>query len=169
MKLWGCILVFASGAGLGLWGSRLLKRRVEELGETAFFLSFISQELESTLAPVNVLIERAVRQGSLAGSRLVTALWDSLQQAGDAPFSQVFSRAVKRYRGALNEGDLQALEPLGEGLGQYSASVQMEILQRTASNVERREREARQAWQEKGKLFRMLGVFSGAAVCLVIL
>ena len=50
MKLWGCILVFASGAGLGLWGSRLLKKRVEELGETAFFLSFISQELESTLA-----------------------------------------------------------------------------------------------------------------------
>ncbi len=121
-----------------------------------------------TALPMPDLWRRLAQGEGFAAFSLVQ---DTAKALPHTPFSVAFTEAVNRAEGegALLPAARQILLEFGEGCGHTDLSGQQAHIAYYRGLLSAQEEEARRLWQEKGRMYRVLGLAGGVALMLLLM
>ncbi len=121
-----------------------------------------------TALPMPELWRRLAQNEAFAAFSLVTYTTSALPFIS---FSAAFAEAVKRAEeeGALLPSTRRILLAFGEGCGQTDIDGQRTHIEYYRTLLSAQEEESRRLWQEKGRVYRMLGLTGGVALMLLLM
>lgn len=164
----GGLLMIAAGTGMGLYASHRLRRRVLFLEICGRMLQTLWQEMSYTARPMPELWRRLAQGEGFATFSLVQ---DTAKALSDTPFAEAFSAAVHKAEG---EGWLlpparQLLLEFAAGCGHTDLAGQQAHMEYYRTLLSAQEEESRRVWQEKGRMYRVLGMTGGMALMLLLM
>lgn len=120
-----------------------------------------------TALPMPELWRRLAQNEGFAAFPLVR---DTAELLPDTPFSTAFSRAVEKaeQQGLLLTPARQLLLEFAEGCGHTDLVGQQAHIEYHRTLLSAQEEEARRVWQEKGRVYRVLGLAGGVALMLLL-
>ncbi|MFR8529634.1 stage III sporulation protein AB [Anaeromassilibacillus sp. An250] len=163
LKVLGILLLIAAGTIAGYVQSHRLSQRVAQLEEMLRFLNAAQTEIRYSAASVVEIIQR--HGSSLAFLQQCAARY----KAGE-DFHTAWEEGVRTgAKGTgLTEEDQTLLRDFGSGFGASDVEGQLSHCRLYAELFQDRLERARQEKARKGKLYLMLGSFSGIAVALFL-
>lgn len=164
----GGLLLVAAGTGMGLYASHRLRRRVVFLEMCGRVLQTLQQQMRYSARPMNELWQRLAQSEGFRSFSLVEYTAAGLPHTS---FSAAFEAAVHR---AMGEGlTVPAVHELllafGEGCGRTDLEGQQAHIAYYRTLLLAQEDEARRLWQEKGRMYRVLGLTGGVALLLLLM
>lgn len=154
--------LFAACTAVGLRQSRILKLRVENLGELEQLCTEISLEMRCAAPPLERLAESLHGEFArllnieLSNGRDIRGAWaDSCEKLGKAAFCKTDER--------------QLLKELGAALGTTSAESQLGLLELYRGRFSELRSAALEEYRQKGRLFRSVGALAGAGAAVLVL
>ncbi|MBR3779309.1 MAG: stage III sporulation protein AB [Clostridia bacterium] len=153
---------------MGLYASHHLKRRVVFLETCGRLLQALWQEMSYTALPMPDLWRRLAQSESFAAFSLVQ---DTARGLSRSSFAAAFSAAVE---GAEKDGLLlpparRLLVEFAEGCGRTDLMGQQAHIEYYRTLLAAQEAESRRLWQEKGRVYRVLGLTGGVALMLLLI
>lgn len=96
---------------------------------------------------------------------------DTAAALTSAPFSDAFAAALEKAEteGVLLPADRLVLTEFGEGCGRTDLSGQQVHIAYYRDRLSQREEEARRTYEEKGRVYRVLGLTGGLALTLLLM
>jgi stage III sporulation protein AB len=164
----GGLLLTAAGAGMGWHFACRLRRRVTFLETCGRLMQTLWQDMSYTAQPMGELWRRLAQNEAFAAFPLVRDTADALTSA---PFSDAFAAALKKAEteGVLLPADRLVLTEFGEGCGRTDLSGQQVHITYYRDRLSQREEEARRTYEEKGRVYRVLGLTGGLALTLLLM
>ena len=149
VKTIGFILIVITGISAGLNSSGKLKKRTRALEWYFLAINSIADKIGGTGAELYDIIN------TICGSADYLVL--------KKPFEVVLKNTY------LNSADRQAAEEFFAELGMGDSESQIKRCKIYANIFEQRLKAAKKEYEEKSKLYKMLGLFSGLSVAIVIM
>lgn len=164
MRAAGTVLFLIAGGLCGFWAAARLKKRVTVLAAIRLWIRCMETEFRFHAAPLTEMLAECREQPALRELTFLKAAGGS----GAPP--QQLSDAVKREKRALalNEEDTALLLRLIDGLGRTDLLGQQAHLADCAERFEEQEAQARDAYLRQGKVCRVAGICTAAALALVL-
>lgn len=164
----GGLLTMVAGIGMGLYASHLLRRRVLFLETCNRLLQALWQEMSYTAQPLPDLWRRLAEYETFAAFPLVqdtVAAWNGL------PFPSAFAIAVQKAeeQGLALPCVRQLLLEFADGCGHTDLAGQQAHMEYYRTLLAAQEEESRRLWQEKGRMYRVLGFSAGVAAALLLM
>ena len=159
LKWIGAVFLLLAGATAGYLESKKLHDRVKRLKNFCIFLDNAATEVSYEGMPVE---EICMRHGKSLD--FMTPLLAALK-AGE-PFPQAWKKAEASP--VLCEEDRELLSQFGEGFGASDTQGQLNHCSLCGSLTKKTLLKAEEDEKKKGKLYRMLGLFGGAAAALLL-
>ncbi|HIQ71601.1 MAG TPA: hypothetical protein IAB73_05265 [Candidatus Onthenecus intestinigallinarum] len=165
----------ACAAGIGLGGAQALRTRAALLLALRTALSQMTDAMLLASMPLPALLCGLGTGGHGARAdvgRVMARAGELLEASPDLRFHAAFLAAAGEQRAgplrALRAGDLEALSPWLELIGEGGMDQQRRALEGAAATAERLEREASARLPEQTRLCRTLGLAAGAALVLLL-
>lgn len=163
------IALFFLCTGLGMRGASALERRAQMLSALIGSVKRLMTRLEYARLPLSQLL--CTEDFGEAG-----ALWrlfgEELQSglSPDAAWTAAIhsASADDRSISSLSDADRAALLRFASGLGKYDVRTQKEQAELLLAELADSAREAERQYGKKGRVYRAMGVLSGAAVCILL-
>ena len=168
IQILGAVLVTGGVSWLGFWAARSLDREWIDLRTAEEALAILEREMEWDSPPLPELLKRLVRQCSGPMKGIFQSLLHSMDRLGEVTLAENWSESIEKERG-FNREIKDALLPLGGVLGRYSCQEQLQAVARVRVRLEGIEQELLEKRQQKGKLYRVLGVSGGGFLALLLL
>lgn len=165
MKLCGLGLVALCAVCAGLAMSLSLTERVKALELARAVLESFARELEYSLAPPDAIVTRLARRETLSAAGYLPAC-QSLCARG-IPFPEAWREAVRDNPGSLSPEDTRTLAGPADTLGRCGAEEELAALGRAREALAVSLEEAREYARTHGKLYRTLGMLSGAFLVIL--
>lgn len=121
-----------------------------------------------TSQPMDALWQRLAQNEAFAAFSLVRDTVDGLP---DTAFSAAFGAALEKAEtaGDLLPADRRLLAEFGDGCGRTDLSGQQAHIAYYRDRLSQREEEARRVYEEKGRVYRVLGLTGGIALVLLLM
>lgn len=121
-----------------------------------------------TALPMPDLWRRLAQSEGFAAFSLVQ---DVAKDVSDTSFSSAFSVAVEKAEeeGLLLPSARQLLVEFAEGCGHTDLTGQQAHIEYYRTLLSAQEEESRRVWQEKGRVYRVLGLAGGVALMLLLM
>lgn len=121
-----------------------------------------------TALPMGDLWRRLAAYDAFAACSLVQ---DTARRLGDAAFCAAFAQAVEQAQtdGLLPPSARGILLEFGEGCGRTDLAGQQAHIAYYRSLLAAQAADARRNWQDKGRVYRVLGITGGAALMLLLM
>ncbi len=148
IKFLGAILITVSSLGVSMNAVNKVKRRVDALEWYSKAAGIIGVQINGTAAELYDIV------ATICGSR------DYLELS--RPF------VVKFKQTELKPNEKRTVEEFFENLGMGEIEAQVKRCEGYAAVFAERLKEARAEYTEKAKLYRMLGLFSGIAISIIL-
>ena len=164
----GGLLMLVAGTGMGLYASHRLRRRVVFLETCGRLLQALWQEMSYTAQPLPVLWRRLAQSEAFSAFSLVQ---DTAVALPHAAFAAAFSSAVEEAAkdGLVLPPVRQLLLEFGDGCGHTDLAGQQAHIAYYRTLLSTQEADCRRLWQEKGRVYRMLGLTGGVALALLLM
>ena len=168
MGFLGGLLMVAAGIGMGLYASHRLRRRVVFLETCGRLLQALGQEMSYTLQPIPVLWRRLASCETFAAFAPVR---DTVAALENVPFSVAFSAALDaaREEGVLLPTSHRLLSEFAVGCGRTDLAGQQAHIAYYRTLLAAEEEQSRREWQERGRVYRVLGGAGGVALMLLLI
>ncbi|HHU90030.1 MAG TPA: hypothetical protein GXZ22_03110 [Clostridiaceae bacterium] len=164
-------MVFSGCAATGMKMSSRLAERQRALAKLIEILLNLRNQICGLGIPLFLAFENV-------GKEPISGVWSDIftecgvimqQQHIDA--GEAWKMVTRKNRDSipLEESDWQVLSDFGEMLGKSDRENQESVLDLEKENLEMLERRAAEAIKTKGRLYRNLGILSGAAVVILFL
>lgn len=165
MRLAGAALLIAAGGLCGFRAAARLKKRITVLEAVRLWIRYMETEFRLRAAPLSEMLAGCIPQRAF---RELTFLRAGL--CGDLPPTEAMTDAVKREKRALalNDEDVLLLLRLIEGLGRTDLLGQQAHLADCARRTEEQASQAREVYLRQGKIYRVTGICTAAALVLVL-
>lgn len=169
LRLVGAAMLLSASAALGFGAAGRLKSRVYQLEELILSLKTMEWELSDRLTPLPELLRRT--SACMAGivKEFYLLCLDGLERRREVPFSQIWREAADGVPFCLEEHELIHLENLGSILGRYDAASQCAALRETREQLDQLLNQAREQARSAGRVYKTMGVASGALLAVVLL
>ena len=92
-----------------------------------------------------------------------------VEQRRELPFSRIWHEAAESAAFHLSEQELSQLDHLGNVLGRYDAASQCAALRETRERLNRLLEDAQAQTKSAGRIYKTMGVASGALLAVVLL
>lgn len=148
IKLVGSVLLVASTFGIGVYAVNSLKKRAEALGFYSKLAGSVALQINSTAAELYDIVN------TVYGCR------DYLE------LSRPFKVRLKPCE--LSASEQKTVEEFFEGLGMGELEAQVKRCEGYAALFAEQYREALGEYREKSKLYKMLGLFSGLVIAIIL-
>lgn len=121
-----------------------------------------------TAQPMDDLWRRLAQSEAFAAFDMVR---DTVDRLGDAPFAAAFAAALEKAakEGVLLPADRQLLEEFGRGCGRTDLQGQQAHIAYYRDRLSQQEEQARRVYEEKGRVYRVLGLTGGVALMLLLM
>ena len=164
----GGLLMVAAGVGMGMYASHRLRQRVLFLQACGRLLQALEQEMRYTALPLSDLWRRLARSEGFASFFLVQEVAQALPHTA---FADAFCHAVEtaEKEGALSPASRQTLLEFGAGCGHTDLVGQQAHIAYYRTLLLAQEEDADRTWQEKGRMYRVLGFAGGVALMLLLM
>ena len=168
IRIVGVILVMGGASWFGFWAAASLDRERNQLRAAIEALSVLEREMEWDSPPLPELLKRLVGQCEGSMKDIFQGLACSLDSLGEVALAERWSALVAGE--AAFSGEMRAaLLPLGHVLGRYSSIEQMQAAAKVRARLENVEQRLMEKRDQKGKLYRVLGVSAGSFLVLLLL
>ena len=166
IRLAGAACMVTAGALLGIHRSREYARRVRECEDMLHSLARMKREIDQRLTPMLELFEELAQQKNSCQS-FFHMLSAALEQGEEHTLAALWTSSAEACLPSSSARDQFAA--LGRALGCYDAAAECAAIDSTCAVLEEERRDAIQAYERDGSLWRKLGVAGGviAAVCLI--
>ena len=153
---------------MGWYFACRLRRRVTFLETCGRLLQTLWQDMSYTAQPMGELWQRLAQNEAFAAFPLVQ---DTAAGLSSAPFFAAFSAALERAEteGVLLPADRLLLTEFAVGVGSTDLSGQQAHIAYYRDRLSQREEEARRTYEEKGRVYRVLGLTGGLALTLLLM
>lgn len=167
IKVFGMCLMMACTVSIGLSMAYALKKRVEELETALAVVTALENEITCTLSPPDQAVFRLESRESLEAAAFLPACASLCRQG--FPFPQAWRNAVKDQKGALSDEDVDILSSLADTLGQYELDSQRSQLYAARAHLKLQLDSAREKCSGYARLYRTMGVLTGAFLIVVFI
>lgn len=170
MKLLGAVTVFFVCSWAGFWRARLYARRTEELRQLRGALSFLETEIHYGETPLYLACRRIAERETGPVSRFFSLVSDKLSRADGTSAYECWQYALLAVGSelALSERDRQILFRLGQKLGLSDKTDQIHHLRLAQTHLETEEAQAMKEQETYEKMYRSLGVLTGALLVILM-
>lgn len=145
-----------------------LKKRVEILKEVRLMLAQIKLMVEYNSATVYEIAETLCKDSRLSSLKFLQTLSVSIEKVEEV-FSEQWENAVNSFRCAsLKKEDVRLIASIGCQLGKSGVEGQMSSIKMKEKELEALISDAEGELVRKGKLYRSLGVLSGAFAAVIL-
>lgn len=173
MKTVGILLVLISCSGLGFQMAWRYGQRIEECVRIGRCLQRLTGEIRFHQLPLGEALRAAGGSASHDGERfpsLLRRVSVRLEDACGGSFENLWSQELGDY---LQDSPLQEeaelLLYLGQQLGQLDLEEQLKVLYRFLDQWQEHIRSLKGRQEEKGRLYRYLGIFAGCFLAILLL
>ena len=163
----GGLLLVAAGVGIGLTASHRLRRQMVYLETCERLLQALWQEMSYTAQPLSDLWQRLARNEAFAAFSLVQ---DTAQRLPQTPFADAFASAVEcaERAGDVTPPTRRLLLEFAAGCGRTDLDGQQAHIEYYRALLTQLCEQARRAYEEKGRVYRVLGWTGGIALMLLL-
>ena len=164
----GGLLLMVAGTGMGWYAAHRLQRRMIFLETCGRLMQALWQEMSYTSRPMGELWQRLAQNEAFSGFPLARY---TAEQLSNVAFSAAFAAAAERAEreGFLLPADRRLLTEFGEGCGRTDLGGQQAHIAYYRNLLAQQEAEARRVYEEKGRVYRMLGLTGGVALTLLLM
>ena len=164
----GGVLGIVAGVGMGVYASHRLRRRVVFLETVGRLLQTLWQEMSYTAQPLDVLWLRLADYEGFSACSLVR---DTARGLPHTPFAIAFSEAAKaaEEEGLVSPAVCCLLTEFAAGCGRTDLEGQRAHIAHYRALLSAQEADCRRLWQEKGRVYRVLGLTGGVALTLLLM
>lgn len=164
IRLTGLALIALCAAGVGMALAFALTERVKALELARAVLESFSGELSYSQAPPDEIVSRLAGRETLSNAEYLLVCRTLCETI---PFPAAWSRAVAENPGSLSAGDARILTALSDTLGRCDLEAALTALNRALEELEVSLCGAREYAATHGKLYRTLGMLSGAFLVIL--
>ncbi len=170
IKFFGIVLLIIITASLGNYFSLQLKRKTDELKAMIIMVDEISFLIRSKNADVYEIAEKLSLNNKIASElAFITSVKNKFNSCEDS-FSKIWKEQVNCYKEtALSTDEKNMLLEIGENIGKSDADGQISFLMAEKSELERILCLSKEESAKKAKVYRSLGVLSGAFIALLLI
>lgn len=165
LKLMGLLLLFSSCALFGARRAAQLGERTRGVGIMIDFWRQFALQLECLRCPPCQIVHLLAAQQTFASAPFFDDLGKAFKDGGS--FRLALEKTVKSSPQLAKWGVSQAISPLGDVIGVRELETQLAALASAVLTLERLESAAAQEQEQKGSLYKKLGVLAGV-LCVVI-
>ena len=164
----GGLLLIAAGTGMGWYMAARLRRRVTFWETCGRLLQALWQEMSYTAQPMPDLWRKLAQSEAFSTFSLVR---DTAQGLAHADFAAAFSAAVDTAQGEglVSAEGREILLEFAHGCGRTDMDGQQAHVAYYRTLLTTQEEDARRAYTEKGRVYRMLGFTAGVALALLLM
>ena len=164
----GGLLLVAAGTGMGWYMAARLRQRVTFWETCGRLLQALWQEMSYTAQPMPDLWRKLAQSEAFSAFPLVR---DTAQELAHADFAVAFSSAVTKAQGEglVSAEGWEVLLEFAHGCGRTDLDGQRAHVAYYRTLFTAQEEDARRAYEEKGRVYRMLGFTAGVAVALLLI
>lgn len=170
MKVFGALLILFSGAAIGWIYGLNLRKREKQLGEFIQFFQWLGTEVHYNTLPLPEAYAKLAGRikGETAG--FVERCREFLKSTHGMTAEEAWQESInaERERFSLNEEDWSVLVDFGRTLGNTDREHQLKAITQTINRLELRQQEAKANADKNERIYRYMGVASGAIVVLFI-
>lgn len=164
IRLTGLALVALCAAGVGMALAAALTERVKALELARAVLESFSGELSYSQAPPDEIVSRLAARETLSRAEYLPVCGTLCKTI---PFPEAWRRAVEENPGKLSAGDVRILTALSDTLGRCDLETALTALNRALEELELALCGAREYAGTHGRLYRTLGMLSGAFLVIL--
>lgn len=169
LKLIGAAMLLTASAALGFGAAGTLNAQVCELEDLILSLKMMEWELSDRATPLPELLRRSSACMSGIVKDFYLLCISGVEQRRELPFSQIWHEAAESVSFHLGKQELSQLDHLGSVLGRYDAASQCAALRETRERLSRFLEDAQAQVKSAGRVYKTMGVASGALLAVVLL
>ncbi len=167
LKVVGMALIMLCTTSIGITLARTLTGRVDEIEDAIAVLSGMESELSYSMASPGVIIGRLEERESMSGAAYLPCCASLCRQG--IPFPEAWKRAVKENHGLLLSPDVAILTGLSDTLGQCDLNGQLASISHAKALLQIQADNARVRSASHAKLYRTMGLLTGAFLVVIFL
>jgi len=167
----GCLMVFAGCTGLGLKLSGRLTERQRALQKLMELLLNLKSQMCGLGIPLSAAFENIAKDGTGGVWSDIFLQCSNIMKAEHLDAGNAWKKSIVQNKDGLplDQSDWEELSDFGEMLGKSDRQNQESVLNMEKEKLAALEKKAREAMETKGKLYRNMGVLSGAAVVILLI
>ncbi len=171
MKMFGCILVILSSAGIGFFFSNEMRCRIEDLKVLRKLVMLLRGDIRYGNTPLPEAINAIARRHSGNFSPFFNKIAARLSELSGQTFQDIWREAVENELKdtSLSKKDKSQLLQFGENLGYLDKDMQMNTLDLFLAQLEDETKELTKTVKEKAYLYNSLGIMAGIFISIVML
>ena len=164
IKLIGILSVFMMFVLIGNYFSGILKRRTEIFRQTRVMLDKMTTLIKYRSYSVFELCDEIKNDDTLSELSFV-----SIEKEDGIPFSQLWRKSIEKWNVPIKNNERDVYLNLGKSLGTTDKEGQISSLLLFDIEFEKLLSCAEKEYSEKSRLFRTLGILSGAFVSIILI
>lgn len=170
IKLLGAFLVIGGGACCGWYAAYMAKVRIMILQEMQQSLLILYGEIEyaagdmaENMEKLGYRMEYFSRFFHTISERLNQRMGQSLYQIWEEELQQLSCKAK------IKESDMEFLDELGKNLGNLDRQTQLNTLQILSGRLDGQIRSAKEEYEKRAKVYRVIGITVGVFTAVLLL
>lgn len=171
LKILGSVFLLASTASMGFLKAGELKIRTDHLKELKKVMILLQGEFRFHRSPIPEAFESVSKKTAAPFRGFLESVAAELETGRSGNFLSIWEKQCKEllsWEGMKRE-DQQLLEQLGNSLGCFEVTLQLEMLQGVIRQTEEILKAAKEQQEVRGKLYQTMGVSLGALLTLLII
>ena len=171
IKIIGGAIVCLSTYMFGVKKAMLLEKRVEILNEFEKSFILLKGEIKYAQASLPEAVSSVSDRTVNVVRHFYENLFEELSKGSELEFKTIWYENVKKFfpEYLLNTEDIAVINQLGGQLGHLDLSMQIKAIELCLSRLKERQDDALKAIHEKSKLYKTVGLASGALITLVLI
>lgn len=170
MKAAGVLLCISAGFLIGNYFSENIKKRYMALNNIRRMILQIIGEIEYTRSNISDIFYKLSKKQESPYREFMEYI-HSETEGTNGRLKDIWKRGVDGYFSQLKltDKDLEMLEKLGNSMGSIGIRVEIENLELYIKEVDELLLNIREELANKTKLYRMLGLFGGMAIAIILI
>lgn len=171
IKIIGVAFVVAGCTGMGLWMSRGIRLRVEELNEVKKAVLLLRGEIRYSLSPLPEAIGRIALKAKQPLAGFLQEIYESLSAMDGQSFSKIWTRSTENYLSGshLKPEDLTIIIDLGTQLGYLDKEMQLGAIDLFLEQLGHTIDQQTQGMPAKQKIYNYLGILCGILIVILLI
>ncbi|MFP4698411.1 MAG: hypothetical protein ACLFMO_06870 [Eubacteriales bacterium] len=171
LKIIGAIITITSSALIGLYFSKSLSFRLEDLKQLKKIMIMLRGEIKYSLSPLPEALEQISKRSHYPFKEFLQKVGEELKKYNGQDLQKIWEQEIDKtlLKTYLKKGDIAKLKQLGETLGYLDKEMQLNTIDMYLEQLEEEIKYAIDHNSQTGKLYKNIGLLGGILIVIVFI